>query len=236
MGKHKECITVAKIIIVGVGPGSPDYITPIVRKTVQNAQLVIGAERTLNMLRSDVKGEALTLTARNVNELLQQALASAEEGKTVVLLSTGDPGFSGLLGTFLSLPQAKSVEITVIPGISALQVCAARLCMCWEDAYLCSFHKGADKDKKAELVEAVKKGKDVLLLPDPKAFSPSEVVKFLIANGINGETPAFVCENLTLNNEKVVSSTLEKIAMMRFGSSCVLAIRPRYKQNAICQR
>ncbi|MCX8152941.1 MAG: precorrin-6y C5,15-methyltransferase (decarboxylating) subunit CbiE [Candidatus Bathyarchaeota archaeon] len=221
----------AKVTIVGVGPGSPDYVTPIARRTVQKAHLVIGAQRVLTLFLEDVKGEVLALTAKNVNELFQRAIASAKEGKMVVLLSTGDPGFSGLLGTFLSFPQASEVEIEVIPGISALQVCAARLGMCWDDAVLFSFHKGADNANKAELAEALKKGKNVMLLPDPKAFSPSEIARFLIANGIKGDTSAFVCENLTLNNERITASTLEEIAMTHFSSLCVLAISPQYKRN-----
>lgn len=219
---------VAKVTIVGAGPGSPEYIPPIARETVQKARLVIGAERVLRLFAGDIKGEALALTAANVNDLLQQAVAAAEEGKAVVLLSTGDPCFSGLLGTFLSIVRA-SVEVEVIPGVSALQVCAARLCMCWDAASLFSFHKGADNAKKTELVEAVKKGKDVMLLPDPKAFPPSEIAKFLIAHGISGKTRVFVCENLTLNNEKIISSTLEEISTMSFGSLCVLVIRPKHK-------
>jgi cobalt-precorrin-7 (C5)-methyltransferase len=222
---------VAKITVVGIGPGSLDYITPIAKKTVQNAQLVIGAERALNLFLGDVKGEALTLTAKNVNEVLKQAVESAERGKTVVLLSTGDPGFSGLLGTFLSFTKDKGVEVDVIPGISAMQMCAARLRMCWDEASLFSFHKGTNGEKKIKLVEAVKKGNDVMLLPDPKAFPPCEVAKFLIDNGIDGETPAFVCENLTLNNERVVASTLEEILKINFNPLCVMVIRPRHKQR-----
>lgn len=232
MGNRKESIAVAKITIVGVGPGSPDYLTPIARRTVQKAHLVIGAERALNLLQSDINGEKLALTAKNVNEILQHSIVSAKKGKMVVLLSTGDPGFSGLLGTFLSLTQARSVEIEVIPGISALQVCAARLCICWDDAYLSSFHKGADNDKKAELLEAAKKGKDILLLPDPKAFPPAEIAKFLIANGVDGKTLVFICENLTLNNERIISSTLEEISITSFNSLCILALRSPYKQGA----
>ena len=49
----------AKLNIVGVGPGSPDYVTPAARKAVQQADLVIGAKRSLNMLQGDIKGETL---------------------------------------------------------------------------------------------------------------------------------------------------------------------------------
>lgn len=110
----------AKINIVGIGPGSPDYITPITRKTVQNAQVLIGAERALRLFLGEIKGETLTLTAKNATEALKYAVESSEKGKTVALLSTGDPGFSGLLGTFLNNITGKGVEVEVVPGISSI--------------------------------------------------------------------------------------------------------------------
>ena len=61
----------AKINIVGVGPGSSDYVTPIARKTVQQAQVVIGAQRSLNLFLSDIKGEVFVLTAKSLNEALK---------------------------------------------------------------------------------------------------------------------------------------------------------------------
>jgi len=222
---------VAKITIVGIGPGSPDYITPITRKTVQNAHVVIGAERALRLFIGEIKGETLTLTAKNVNEALKLAVESSEKGKTVALLSTGDPGFSGLLGTFLNNVTGKGVEVDVIPGISSIQVCAARLHMCWDETSLFSFHEGTSLEKKKRLAEAVKEGKDVMLLPDPKRFPPCKVAKFLINSRIDKETPVVVCENLTLNNERVIASTLEGIAKLNFGSLCVLVIRPCHKQK-----
>ncbi len=216
----------AKIIIVGAGPGSKDYVTPIAKKTVRNAELVIGAERALDLFSGDIKGEALKLTAKNMNETLNKAVVSALKSKTVVVLSTGDPGFSGLLKTLSKVTKGKSVEVEVIPGISSVQICAARLSMPWDELGLYTFHEGVSAAKKALLAEAVKDGKDALLLPDPKNFSPAEAAKFLIESGINAEIPVFVCENLTLNDERVVSSTLGEVARGSFSPLCVMVIKP----------
>jgi cobalt-precorrin-7 (C5)-methyltransferase len=216
----------AKISIVGVGPGSLDYVTPIAKRTVRNAQLVIGAERALNLFRGDIKGETLALTAKNMNEALRRAVESAADGKTVALLSTGDPGFSGLLRTFQSATEGKNVKVDVVPGVSSMQACAARLHMCWDETKLFSFHEGTSLEKRKELADAVKKGNSVMLFPDPKTFSPRDIAKFLIENGVAEETPVAVCENLTLGNEKATSSTLRGILGKRFGSLSVMVIRP----------
>jgi cobalt-precorrin-7 (C5)-methyltransferase len=215
-----------KISIIGVGPGSPDYVTPIAKRTVRNAQLVIGAERALNLFRGDTKGETLALTAKNMNEALRRAVESAAEGKTVALLSTGDPGFSGLLRTFQSATEGKEVDIDVVPGISSMQACAARLQICWDETKLFSFHEGTSLEKREELADAVKKGNSVMLFPDPKTFTPQSIARFLIENGVAEETAVAVCENLTLDNERIVASTLRGILGKRFGSLSVMVIRP----------
>jgi len=220
---------VAKISIIGVGPGSPDYITPIARKKVQKAQLIIGAERALSLFKGDINGEEIKLTAKNLNKALTHAIEAAETGKSVALLSTGDPGFSGLLKTFLKASNGRNVEIDVTPGVSSIQVCAARLQLGWDEAKLFSFHDGVNAREKEELAEAIAKGENVMLLPDPKAFSPSDVAKFLIGKGVAEDTSAFVCENLTLEDERVVAGTLGGIVGKSYGSLCVMVIRPRRK-------
>ena len=81
----------AKLNIVGTGPGSPDYVTPAAKKAVQNAFLVIGAQRSLNLLASDIKGEKIVLTAKNLNAALKQAAESVKDGKDVAFAFDGRP-------------------------------------------------------------------------------------------------------------------------------------------------
>jgi len=222
---------VAKLNVVGIGPGSLDYVTPAAIKTVQNADIVVGAERSLNMLRNDIKGEAVALTAKNVPEVMKYAADSAENGKTVALLSTGDPGFSGLLRSISKYTRGRDVEVNVVAGVSSIQACAARLCLCWDEMSLFTFHKGTTAEKKAQLAKAVKEGKDVMLLPDPKAFPPREIASFLVKSGLAKATPVFVCERLTLSDERIVKSTLEQVSKRDFDALCVMVIEVNQKQE-----
>ncbi|MCJ7794081.1 precorrin-6y C5,15-methyltransferase (decarboxylating) subunit CbiE [Candidatus Bathyarchaeota archaeon] len=220
----------AKLNIVGVGPGSPDYVTLAARKTVREAEVVIGAQRSLNLFTEDIKGETMILTAKNLNSALKFAVESAEKGKKVALLSTGDPGFSGLLRTVLKSNLVKAVEINVIPGVSSIQACAARLGISWDDACLFTFHEGdVSIEEKNELVSCLKNLKDAMLLPDSRAFPPREIASFLIKAGVDKETPVFVCENLTLDDERVISSSLEEVSKQTFGSLCVMVIKANRK-------
>ncbi len=216
----------AKINIVGVGPGSPDYVTPAARKTVAQAEVVIGAQRSLNLFASEVKGETMVLTAKNLNDALKHAVESVKKGKNVALLSTGDPGFSGLLYTVLKSGMIKASEINVVPGVSSIQACAARLAISWDTACLFTFHEGnVTAEEKNQLASCIKNGKDAMLLPDSRAFSPKNIADFLIDAGVDKKTPVYVCENLTLDDEKVTSSSLEQVSQQTFRPLCVMVIK-----------
>ena len=220
----------AKINIVGVGPGSPDYVTPAARKTVQHAEIVIGAQRSLNLFADEIKGEKLVLTAKNLNSALKFAVESARKGKEVALLSTGDPGFSGMLHTVLESGLIKSEDINVVPGVSSIQACAAKLCISWDNVCLFTFHEGnVTTEQKNEVVECFKKGNDTLLLPDSRIFLPSEIAKFLLKAGLGKNTHVFICENITLDNEKITSGSLESVSKQTFGSLCVMVIKANCK-------
>ncbi len=216
----------AKINIVGVGPGSPDYVTPAAKKTVEKADIVIGAQRSLDLFKQDIHGETLVLTAKNLRDAIKTAAESVEAGKEVVLLSTGDPGYSGLLHTVQKSQLIKAENIEVLPGVSSIQACAAKLHISWDNACLFTFHEGnVNTQDKNHLLSCVKEGKNVMLLPDALAFPPKEIAGFLLNAGVDEKTPVFVCENITLPNEKITSDTLAQVSKLAFVPLCVMVIK-----------
>jgi cobalt-precorrin-7 (C5)-methyltransferase len=219
----------AKLNIIGTGPGSPDYVTPAAKKTVQNAALIIGAQRSLNLFKEDVHGEVTVLTAKNLKECLKQATENVKNGKEVAFLSTGDPGFSGLLHTVLESGLVKAEEINVVPGVSAIQACAAKLAISWDKTCLFTFHEGnVTPEDKNHLLSCIKNGKNVILLPDARAFPPKEIANFLLNAKIPKETPAYVCENLTLPEEKVFPGSLAEVSKLDFGALSVMVIKANH--------
>jgi cobalt-precorrin-7 (C5)-methyltransferase len=219
----------AKINIVGVGPGSPDYVTPAARKVVAQAEVVIGAQRSLNLFTSEVRGETMVLTAKNLHEAIKHAVEAVKGGKNVALLSTGDPGFSGLLHTVLESGLVNAENINVIPGVSSIQACAAKIWVSWDTTCLFTFHEGnVTIEDKNHLLTCVQNMKNVMLLPDSRAFPPKEIAAFLINAGVDKKTPVYICENLTLDNETITSSILEKISAQVFVPLCVMVIKPNH--------
>jgi cobalt-precorrin-7 (C5)-methyltransferase len=217
---------VAKLVIVGVGPGSADFVTPAARKAVQQAQLVIGAQRSLSLFSGEIKGEKTVLTVNNLKECLKEAAKAIQAGKTVALLSTGDPGFSGLLHTVKESGIFSPEQIQVIPGVSSIQACAARLNFSWDNTRLFTFHEGnVGDEQKEKLVSAYQCGRTIILLPDTKNFAPKDIAALLIETGADKQTPVYVCENLTLENERVTATSLEEAQGLTFGSLSVMVIK-----------
>jgi cobalt-precorrin-7 (C5)-methyltransferase len=215
-----------KLNIIGVGPGSADYVTPAARKTVQQAQLVIGAQRSIALFTNDIKGEKLVLTAKNLSECIKAAAQAVKNDKNVALLSTGDPGFSGLLHTVQESDLFSNEQINVVPGVSSIQACAAKIPLSWDNTRLFTFHEGlVTDDQKEKLVSAYQCDHTIMLLPDAKSFSPKDIAALLIETGADKNTPVYICENLTLENEKVTSTTLEELQGLTFGSLSVMVIK-----------
>ncbi len=192
---------------------------------MQQAQLVIGAQRSINLFKGDIWGELLVLTALNIKDVLKQASEAVGQGRNVALLSTGDPGFSGLLHTVLESGLFSAENLNVVPGVSSIQACAARLNISWDNARLFTFHDEVSDDEKEKLISAVKCGRTILLLPNSRGFAPKDIASFLIELDTDKETPVYICENITLENEKITATTLGQLVEQSFSSLCVMVIK-----------
>ncbi len=204
----------SKMYIVGIGPGSKEYLTEIAVKTIKLADIVIGSKRAIDLL--EIGTQKIRLDAKNMEDIIKQSVMMVKEGKTVVLLSTGDPGFSGLLKPVMNL--SPDVDIEVIPGISSVQLCAAKLRIPWDDADIVTMHgKGISE----EIIDIIDNGKPTIVIPN---FKPSELAHFLIGKGIDETKKVAICENLSYEDEKVVKMTLKDILSKDFSYMCVMVI------------
>lgn len=122
------------LAIVGLGPGDPSHRTPAATAAIASASDVVGYDLYLE-LAADVIGDttqhAFPLGAERVRA--RHALALAAEGRRVALLASGDPGVYALATLALeeldasNRPDWNRVEVEIIPGVSAMQMAAARL-------------------------------------------------------------------------------------------------------------
>jgi len=120
-----------KIIVAGIGPGSPEDITPAVMKAVGEADVVVGYKYYFQFITPYLKSgsECIDTGMKHERERAQQAFQLAEEGKTVVVISSGDAGIYGMTPLIYEMRQERGVDIAIesLPGISAFQKAASLL-------------------------------------------------------------------------------------------------------------
>ena len=118
--------------IVGIGPGDPAWMTPEAKRWIAEATDLVGYGPYLARLapRSDQRVHA----SDNRVELdrARDALERAAAGSDVVVISGGDPGIFAMAAAVFEVVECgdarwRDLDITVVPGISAMQAAAARL-------------------------------------------------------------------------------------------------------------
>jgi precorrin-3B C17-methyltransferase len=120
-----------KIIIAGIGPGSKEDITPAVLEAVGKADVIVGYKYYFQFIEPYVPEGCTCIDTgmKKERERAEEAFRLAEEGKTVLVISSGDAGIYGMgpLVYEMRRQRQSSVEIESLPGISAFQKAASLL-------------------------------------------------------------------------------------------------------------
>ena len=120
-----------KIIVAGIGPGSKEDITPAVLDAVRAADAIVGYKYYFQFILDYVHDgcECIDTGMKKERERAEQAFELAEQGKTVVVISSGDAGIYGMTPLVYEMKRERQsdVEIKSLPGISAFQKAASLL-------------------------------------------------------------------------------------------------------------
>ena len=120
-----------KIIIAGIGPGSKEDITPAVLEAVREADAIVGYKYYFQFIEPYIKSgcECIDTGMKKERQRAEQAFDLAEQGKTVVVISSGDAGIYGMTPLIYEMQAAlhSDLEIKTLPGISAFQKAASLL-------------------------------------------------------------------------------------------------------------
>jgi cobalt-precorrin 5A hydrolase/precorrin-3B C17-methyltransferase len=122
-----------RLFVIGIGPGAPQWRSPEVDRAVAQATDLVGYGLYLDLLGTAAAGKQ-----RHQSDLgkeidrARMALDLAAQGKTVALVCSGDAGIYALATLVFELidhedrPDWRRIDLSVLPGISALQAAAAR--------------------------------------------------------------------------------------------------------------
>ncbi|MBI5163670.1 MAG: precorrin-3B C(17)-methyltransferase [Magnetospirillum sp.] len=122
-----------RLFVVGIGPGMAEWRTPEASAAVAVATDLVGYGLYLDLLGTAADGKARHESGLGAEtERARIALDLAAEGRTVALVCSGDPGIYALATLVFELmerevrPEWNRLDLTVVPGVSALQAAAAR--------------------------------------------------------------------------------------------------------------
>lgn len=120
-----------KIYIVGIGPGSPEDITPAAVSALGASDVVVGYKYYFQFIRPYLKpaAECIDTGMKRERERAALAFAQAATGRTVSIISSGDAGIYGMAPLMFEMrrDEGLDVDLEVVPGISAFQKAAALL-------------------------------------------------------------------------------------------------------------
>jgi precorrin-3B C17-methyltransferase len=130
------------IIIAGLGPGTSDDVTPAVQRALASADAVVGYKYYFQFVEPYLKAgcQCIDTGMKRERDRAEQAFRLAEDGQTVVVISSGDAGIYGMAPLIYEMQQQcrtanddcvstphPTVDVQVLPGISAFQKAASLL-------------------------------------------------------------------------------------------------------------
>ena len=215
------------IHLIGLGTGSENFLTQEAKSVLENAQIVFGAKRILEIAVQSFGKTDSAGTAGNSKKLpATEAIYSAKEVfsylqenpqyQNVAVVFSGDVGFFSGAASFYekfrteskeienhaekNADSADKWEISVIPGISSAVYFASKLQKSWQNWKFLSLH-GA----KCSTIEQIRKNPACffILSGAKDAESVFQKITAAVKNGVLHSVKCWLGENLSYPDEKI---------------------------------
>ncbi|MFF0526986.1 precorrin-2 C(20)-methyltransferase [Nocardia amikacinitolerans] len=122
--------SIGEVVVVGLGPGSPDWTTPEVREALDAATDLVGYTTYIDRVPPRAGQRRHASDNRVESERAAMALDLAKHGAKVAVVSSGDPGVFAMAAAVLEEsadPQWQNVPVRVLPGLTAANAVASRV-------------------------------------------------------------------------------------------------------------
>ena len=224
-----------KLFVVGVGPGSSEYLTDIAKYKIIKSRYIAGYSHTLSIIKHlfDPTWQRISeVTMDSQDDIYKNIFDQMETNEYCTVPFTGDVNFSEseVIDRLLEIFGEDNVEM--IPGISSIQVAASRSKVPLDKAAIFTFHITEDiEERKEELLNAVRNKRSVILLPRPwpknreRQFMESDIALFLRNNMLQTDNlDVWVFEFLTKGNERIFRGKVSELEERQFDPLSVMVI------------
>jgi cobalt-precorrin 5A hydrolase / precorrin-3B C17-methyltransferase len=240
-----------KLWVVGTGPGSAAWLTPEVRAVLENTTDWVGYTTYLNQAEPWRRGQQRHDSDNRVElDRARLALNLAAVGRSVAVISSGDPGIYAMAAAVLEAidrdrnPEWDRVELQICPGVSAMQAAAALVgAPLGRDFYVISLSDilkpWAEIERRLELAA---QGDFVIALYNPissqRTWQLDQAIELLLRHR-SAEVPVILAKDVGRPGQRVVTKTLGTVvgsdADMRtailIGSSKTRTIQQPYQKT-----
>ena len=211
-----------RVTLIGAGVTGTQLIPEAV-KILEKAQLIIGSERLLAAVQGFEGKKETAFRAEEIVRLIKNSRCD----ECAVLLG-GDTGFYSGAAPLMERLERNQISAKVLPGISSLQVLAAKKGTAWQDWTLLSAH-GASPD----LLKAISLGKPVFLLTS-SGDQAVGILDELTMRGL-GDIKVTVAENLGMSTERISEGKAVVMAQQTFSPLNVMLIEPQEHHLPLCR-
>jgi precorrin-6Y C5,15-methyltransferase (decarboxylating) len=199
--------------IIGIGEDGIDGLSPVARRLVSDAELVVGGKRHLALAEPLIKRERVSWP-----NPIADALPEIEKhrGRPVAVLASGDPFHYGVGDLLLRAIPAD--ETLCLPQPSAFSLAAARLGWSLQDVSLVSLHGRALEG----VVRYLQPGARILAL-SWDGETPARLAKLLDTRGL-GDSAVVVLERMAAAKERVRRTTAKRFDFIDVGPLNTVAL------------
>lgn len=237
------------IQVVGLGPGRTDYLLPIAKKAIEEADVIIGYHYYFQFIEDYIQegtaciGKELSEEETRADIAIEKALA----GNRVVVIGSGDAGIYAMASIVYEkvARSGKEIEVETIPGISAFVAAGSKLGAVLGHDFCCISLSDLMTPWKTiqKRIEAAAWGDFVTSIYNPKSkkrYWQVNKLKSIFLEHRDPKTPVAICKQLGRTEENIILTTLAELDIELIDMFSLVVIGNsqtfRHKNNLITPR